>query len=153
MMPMTVFGEEDTVVGGACGKEGSNVTWSLDRSTGVMTISGTGAMADFDFHMGHIPGWWNEYREEIKKVIVQDGVTSIGRCAFQGYRGFNYYNSYSNLESVTIADSVTKINEDAFDICGKKFTNIIGGGGIEYIGKGAFSGCSYLESVPLSENL
>ena len=80
------------------GKCGNNVTWSLDQSTGVLTISGTGDMynyqvADTDWnpyeydlstytYSTNAP-WWN-YRNQIKSVIIEDGVTSIGDNAFSG---------------------------------------------------------------------
>ena len=55
----SVSAAEPTIVdSGNCGKDGSNVTWTLD-SAGLLTISGTGEMADYESKMGTIlPGRW-----------------------------------------------------------------------------------------------
>ena len=70
---------------GSCGNQ---VQWSLDERTGVLTISGSGPMADYqlDWSEGEAGTWvcsktnapWWPYREKIKKVIVEDGVTKVG---------------------------------------------------------------------------
>ncbi len=97
------------VASGTCGAEGdgSNLTWTLD-SEGVLTISGSGDMHDYD-----LPGapW---YGSQVKSAVIADGVTSIGSHAF--------YNCTS-LTSVTIPDSVTSIGAYAFDTC-SSLTNV-----------------------------
>ena len=55
---------------GTCGK---NVTWTLDDN-GILTISGTGEMENAP---------WKSNCDSIKNVIIEKGVTSIGRCAFE----------------------------------------------------------------------
>ena len=85
---------------GTCGE---NLTYTLDDE-GTLIISGTGNMTDFNF--GKVP--WNSSRESIKKVIIEDGATSI--CSFA------FYNCI-NLESITIPYGVTKIGEEAFSGC------------------------------------
>ena len=50
----------------------------IDPETGVLTISGEGAMEDYS--VGGQP--WYAYRVSIKKVVIEDGVTSIGNNAF-----------------------------------------------------------------------
>lgn len=93
---------------GTCGK---NVKWTLQN--GVLTISGTGAMDDFytmkDWWTGelleqHEPEW-DDLRDEIEEVYVQDSVTTIGTTAFA--------NCY-NLKKAVIGNSVTEIGHDAF---------------------------------------
>ena len=54
------------------------------------------------------PAPWDGYKGDIKKVVIEDGVTSIGYKAF---------NQCSNLTSVTIPDSVTWIGRIAFQSC------------------------------------
>ena len=68
---------------GYCGGEGNgtNLTWSL--SGNVLTISGTGMMADFSQSN---PVSWYIYRESIESVIIGNGVTTIGRSAFSDCR-------------------------------------------------------------------
>lgn len=60
---------------GVCGDD---LTWKLNRETGVLTISGTGEMWDY----AGSGGPWHWHRELINKVIVEEGVTSIGDYAF-----------------------------------------------------------------------
>ena len=87
---------------GSCG---DNVTYSLDTSTGVLTISGTGKMKDYfgrTSESNHSPFYYNSY---IKSIIIENSVTSIGDDAFYGC---------TSLTSVTIPYSVTSIGDDAF---------------------------------------
>ena len=82
---------------GSCGE---NVTYSFVSSTGTLTISGTGAMKDYN--TSNSAPW---YYLSIKKVVINNGVTSIGDYAFSECTG---------LTSVTIPNSVTSIGSDAF---------------------------------------
>ena len=79
-------------------KCGENLTWSLDD--GVLTISGSGAMDDFMFGgpWGYSP----------TAVVIEEGVTSIGECAF-------YQNSW--IESIRLPSTLASIGEDAFYKC------------------------------------
>ena len=63
----------DVVASGNCGANGGNVKWTLD-SDGTLTISGTGNMADYERYPD-VP--WDDYTSDVKKLIVEDGVTSI----------------------------------------------------------------------------
>src|SRR5574344_860767 len=65
---------------GTCGKvNAANVTWSYVAATTTLTISGTGAMADYTY-------WtkapWNAYISSITSVVIESGVTGIGNYAF-----------------------------------------------------------------------
>ena len=68
---LTASAAEATIIAqGECGAEGSSVQWKYDN-TGTLTISGTGAMADFS--VGASP--WYDYETEITTVVVENGVT------------------------------------------------------------------------------
>ena len=69
---------------GTCGAQGNeaNVTWVLDDN-GTLTISGSGAMADYNIRFVSAP-WYYNYRATIKTVVIEDGVTNIGDYAFNG---------------------------------------------------------------------
>lgn len=84
---------------GSCG---DHLTWTLDDN-GILTISGTGDMNDYNYSS---PWPWSN--KNIKTVIINAGVTSIGNSAF-------YY--CTGLTSITIPNSVTSIGERAFDGC------------------------------------
>ena len=89
---------------GTCG---NNVTWSYDTSICTLTITGTGAMYNYSYDVNS--GYnrpWESYEDSIKKVVINDGVTTIGNYAFYGCK---------SLTSVTIGDSVTIIGYEAFD--------------------------------------
>ncbi len=76
--------------------------WLLDN--GILMIFGEGNTKAFD----RDDSPWYENRESIKQVVIEDGITGIGSCAFLGC---------SNLTGVTIPDSVTSIGEGAFLGC------------------------------------
>ncbi len=91
---------------GTCGE---NVRWNLDKSTGVLTINGSGAMNDYGWVSSN---WnpWNDRKDEIKSIVIENGVTNIGSAAF-------IY--CTNLESITIPTSVTSIANNSIYSCEK----------------------------------
>ena len=60
-----------------------NLTWKLDAD-GTLTISGTGTMKDYDYNNNPSPA--NQKKGSVKKVVIKDGVTSIGNFAFYNDR-------------------------------------------------------------------
>ena len=120
------------------GTRGDNLTWEFDAETGVLTISGTGAMADYQYDSP-----WNGYRSSIKSVIINDGVTSIGTTAFS---------ICSSLTSVTIGNSVTEIGDYAFESC-PSLNSVTIGDNVTSIGKEAFSDCTKLSSVIIPKSV
>ena len=134
----SVSAAEPTIVdSGNCGKDGSNVTWTLD-SAGLLTISGTGEMADYEYNS--TPWYDYKYKSEIKDAVITDGVTSIGDAAFYYCKG---------PISVTIPDSVTSIGDNAFAYC-KGLTNVTIPDGVTSIGEYAFLGCDNIEKVHIA---
>lgn len=132
---------------GICGdpdvNEGKNVTWAIDDE-GVLTISGNGDMNNKWYFWTPAP--WRTYSNKFNTVIIEDGVTSIGTCAFCGYNA-----SYSNL-SVVVPGSVKKINEYAFEE-NSGLISITLSEGIEEIGLSAFSRCTNLESITIPDSV
>lgn len=90
---------------GFTGGTTGNLTWVMNSNNGTLTISGTGAMPDYDYS-GHAP--WYNYCSAINTVIVSEGVTSIGEYAFY---------DCGSLSSVTLPNSVTSIGNFAFEFC------------------------------------
>ena len=145
----TLFAES-----GTCG---DNLTWDL--TDGVLTISGTGAMTDWDDWNGDSKAPWYKYRQGITSVTIGNSVTSIGSWAFRECSSLtsitipNSVTSIGNLAfyecigltSVTIPSSVTSIGNEAFGNC-TGLTSITIPNSVTSIGNGAFSGCSSLTS-------
>ena len=135
-VPITAMAAETTAqecVGASSGTTG-DCTWTLDDD-GLLTISGNGAMADYGFC-----GPWGD---KIKNVVIESGVTAIGKEAFSGC---------TSLVSVTIGDSVTSIGNYAFRNC----TSLVGvtiPDSVTSIGTGAFHGCTSLESVTIGDSV
>ena len=86
--------------------------------------------------------WYND-REKIKRVVIKDGVTSIGDWAFR---------ECSNLTSVTIPNSVTSIRRAAFGGC-SGLTSVIIPESVTSIGESAFLGCSSLTSITIPNSV
>ena len=114
------------------GKCGDNLTYSLDTSKGVLTISGTGKMTDY--LMGNPFSKFN-----VKTVIIENGVTSIGYQAFCGC---------TRVVDVIVPDSVTSIGDSAFYNC-QKLNNITIPNSVTSIGNSVFYNCTNLLRITL----
>ena len=138
----SVSAEEPTIIAsGYCGKDGSNVTWKLD-SAGLLTISGEGEMKDYSYKYTN-SSWITTapWQNRANKLIIQEGVTSIGNYAFWSCTG---------LTSVTIPNSVTSIGSYAFYGC-TGLSSVTIGSGVTSIGESAFSSCNSIEKVHISD--
>ena len=116
-----------------------NLTWKLYED-GTLTISGTGAMKNYNSDDNPSPAYWNTI---VRKIVIEDGVTSIGKSAFS---------DCSNLTSITIPDSVTSIGNDAFYNC-TSLTSITIPDSVTIIGDSAFFYCISLTNITLSNNI
>ena len=119
----------------ASGSCGEALTWSLN-SAGDLTVSGTGDMASFTATGAP----WAEYRDQVKLVIVGQGVTSIGSSAFQDCK---------NLETVSLPGSLTALGEAAFLRCGK-LTNVKLPASLKSVGEDCFTDCEKLVLLDLT---
>ncbi len=108
-------------------------TWSLDGT--VLTISGTGEMENFYYNES------SPWGKSVTKVVISDGVTSIGDDAFRGC---------DSLAAVTIPNSVTSIGEGAFFRC-SNLRSITIPDSITNIGKYAFQNCYTLNAVHITD--
>ncbi|MBR2879208.1 MAG: leucine-rich repeat protein, partial [Oscillospiraceae bacterium] len=133
---ITVVEEIEEPIEDANGTCGENVTWQFKADSGTLSISGTGAMADYE---NNEP--WKDFRDVITAIEINDGVTSIGNYAFY---------SCTELSRVSMAASVTTIGEGAFCYCG--MTSIVIPSAVTYIGEGAFSRCGNLTEVTFCGN-
>ena len=124
------------VAGGVCGDD---VTWSLNEN-GVMTIEGTGAMATVGY-WGHPT--WQDYKKQIKEVIIKKGVTTVQNDGFSGCE---------NLTKVTLPATITLIGGGAFRDC-KALTSITIPNKVTEIGGYAFRDCHSLTKVTLPDGI
>lgn len=119
------------------GKCGENVTWIFDDN-GTLTISGTGPMQTTPFGIPE----WEEWRSDIKKVVIEDGVTAISTTAFND----------CPMSEIEIADSVESIGRFAFGNC-IFLAELVLPEGLKEISRYAFTGCDLLTSVTIPENV
>lgn len=103
-------------------------------SDGVLTISGSGELYSYDSSGSYK---WSGYTNRVKKIIIEDGITSIPNYAFQ---------NMSTVASVEIPNSVTSIGDSAFYYC-NSLKSIHIPDGVTTIGMRAFFGCRSLQSV------
>ncbi len=132
-LPLTAVNSfaADVVKSGTTGE----CTWFLDGT--VLTISGNGKMEDYDYFEE------KPWGTLITKAIIENGVTSIGKSAF---------NDCTSLTSITILDGVTSIGESAFEDC-TSLTSVTIGNGVKSIGNSAFSGCKSLTNITIPDSI
>lgn len=123
------------VITGTCGE---NLTWSYDSDSTLLSIEGYGAMNDYSDC-----GPWGTVANQITRIHLPEGLTSIGEFAFYGC---------SALTDIHIPDSVQKIGRYAFR-CSYALSKLLLGVSIEYIDYGAFEYCTNLDSIVLPQKL
>lgn len=131
LVSLSAYAEES----GTCGK---HLKWKL-TAEGVLTITGTGKMKNYSGSSRP----WSAYKNVIKQVIIDDGVTTIGYSAFY---------CCSSLTSVTIPISVTEIGVGAFSDC-SSLASITIPNSVTTIGGLAFSYCSSLASITIPSSV
>ena len=147
--------EETGTISGTCGE---NLTWKLTND-GTLTISGTGDMA-FEEQP------WKDHLNEIKQVVLENGVKSIADFAFADCKkmtsitipdsvtaiGESAFAWCSSLTSVTIPDRVTAIEAETFCGC-TSLTSVTIPNGVTTIGENAFLSCTSLTAVTIPDRV
>ena len=161
------------------GDFGENNCLHWEVSTGVfsgktLTISGTGAMPNFDFPHGNLAPWWNyealgmltsfgtfKLEGELKKVVIKDGVTNVGNYALfflpaatqvtlpESVTSIGRYGiaMCSKLTGLSIPKGVTEIGD--FGLAGDGLTAVTLPDGLQSLGRGAFDTCASLTNTTL----
>lgn len=161
------------------GDFGVNNCLHWEVSTGVLsgktlTISGTGAMPDFDFPNGNLAPWWNyealgmltsfgnfKLEGELKKVVIQDGVTNVSNYALfflpaatqitlpESVTSIGRYGIAlcAKLKGISLPKAVTGIGD--FGLAGNSFTAVSLPNGLQTLGRGAFDACASLSGMTL----
>ena len=117
-------------VAGTSGKCGPSAYWSFDSSTGTLTISGSGAMNDYEY--GDYP--WMDYRNSIQTIVIGDQITQIGWNAFP----------WTACSTIKFGKNVRSIGERAFNGCRNLNGDLTLPDSVQTIGAGAFQGCEKL---------
>ena len=161
------------------GDFGENNCLHWEVSTGVLsgktlTISGTGAMPDFNFPEGNLAPWWNyealgmltsfgnfKLEGELKKVVIKDGVTNVSNYALfflpaatqitlpESVTSIGRYGIAlcAKLKGISLPKAVTGIGD--FGLAGNNFTSISLPDGLQTLGRGAFDACASLSGMTL----
>ena len=161
------------------GDFGVNNCLHWEVSTGVLsgktlTISGSGAMPDFDFPNGNLAPWWNyealgmltsfgnfKLEGELKKVVIKDGVTNVSNYALfflpaatqvtlpDSVTSIGRYGiaMCSKLTGLSIPKGVTGIGD--FGLAGNGLTAVTLPDGLQSLGRGAFDSCASLTNTTL----
>ena len=157
--------------------ENSCLHWEVKGSPfdgKTLTISGTGAMPDFDFPNGNLAPWWNyealgmltsfgsfKLEGELKKVVIKDGVTNVSNYALfflpaatqvtlpESVTSIGRYGIAlcSKLTGMSIPKGVTEIGD--FGLAGDGLTAITLPDGLQTLGRGAFDACASLSGTTL----
>lgn len=153
----TVTGKNSTEskaeTSGYCGAENQekSVQWAFNKETGVLTISGTGRMADYKYGNTEDTRPWAAFSNVIKEVKIEEGVTGIGGNAFRNltaltktnipasinYLGDYIYRADSELTDVEWAPNFTAPSLKDNDTNGGTYTGT-------YVPTSMFDFCSKL---------
>lgn len=115
------------------------LSWSFDDETGTLYINGEG---EIGWNGGELPPW-NNHRPDVMKVVVGNGITSLGSAMFS---------DFMYLEEVVLPEGITAIGDWTFDSCIFLY-KIELPDTIKSIGDFAFWGCTSLEKVCVSRNV
>ncbi len=122
------------------GTVNEGINWYVDDDL-TLHIGGTGDMPDYS-NASNCP--WNVYSAYIKKVVVANGITSIGN---------NTFNGKTKIESIELADSITKIGNNAFYNCDGLTGELNLPEGLTSIGTSAFNDCDNITSVTIPDGV
>lgn len=160
-VPMeTVENASQEAANAASGSCGSSATWSY--ADGVLTISGSGRMSGNSYNSTP----WDDYKYNVKTVIVAEGITAIDMYAFNGCSaltavslpstlteiGYGAFYFCSSLREIVIPDSVTTLRDSVFFGCSSMVTAVLPKN-LKTLGSSMFASCNALVSVTLPKNL
>ncbi len=132
---------DDVYDSGTCG---DSLNWLLDAD-GILTISGTGPMADYSQRKADDGStWvstapWAAHTAHIRRIVLEEGVTSVGNSSFMGC---------TEMTDITLPASVTKLGRCAFEDCAS-LTSITLPESLTTISNSLFEGCTSLTGVTL----
>lgn len=146
----------------------TNITWSFNTETKVLTFEGEGSIPDYNEYItdGEITLEYPWKDVEYTKIVFGPDITGIGNYAFcysstlqsveipetVAVLGEGIFMGCSALETVTLPASVNRVNESTFANC-KKLKNVTLSPITQSIGKEAFTQCKALEEITFPATL
>lgn len=132
------------------GKCGDNAAYKFDHNTGTLTVSGTGSIYDNyisdpgnELQSNSQPVPWEEWKNLIKSVVIENGITHIGDFSFSDCKSLN---------SVKLGNGVNDIGRNAFEGC-TTLSNVDFSNSVKKIGGWAFMDCTALEEINLPSSV
>jgi len=155
ILPVSAFAEEAT-----------DMAWSFDAATGTLTITGTGEMKDYDYYgEGYDERPWGDYLQDIKTVVIEEGITSVTYNAFEDATQLSSvflsstiedirrgaFKNCLSLTQIELPTALREIDDDAFEGSGLVRLHLPENF-VVYDDFAAFTGCSYLQEITVSDN-
>ena len=153
---------------GDCSESGSRVKWSYDASTTTLTFTGTGAIKN-SYIASTVP--WKSVKADVTTVVVNEGITQIGRVCFYefsaltsvslpstltsikgGSLNYGAFRECTALEKITLPESLTEIDDMAFRGC-ISLKSITIPDSVTTLGTGVFRDCTNLQTVKFGTGL
>ncbi len=146
---------------GTCGPA---ACWSFDSGTGTLTISGSGAMEDYEARTG---APWRNLSDSIRTVVIGDRITQIGQNAFSWTAcsmiqfgktvrsiGAEAFRGCENLSGdLTLPDSVQTIGDSAFANCTGLTGTLMLGSSLQTIGAESFAFCPFSGDLVIPDSV
>ena len=97
------YERESGILSGICG---DGVIWSLDKGSGLLTVSGDGYMKNYSFPDADSANVspFTMYADFVTEVVIEDGVKNIGSWVSFG----------EGVKKITLPQSITSVGDNAF---------------------------------------
>lgn len=142
---------------GTCGDgtAGNTVGYTLDTDTGVLTVSGSGAMKNYKKDIGYIKDIDHYTYKIINKIVVNSKVTNIGDYSFAnvcGVYGYGVTDGLPKLTEVSLGSGIKSIGKASF-YKASSLMEITIPSSCTVIDDNAFESCTSLKSVKLGSGM
>ena len=142
--------------------ENQGITYSVDDENKTLTISGTGEMENYDSNTPPL----SSYRNSVTKIVIKDGVTSLGEYAFYNFIalekieipssvksiGYECFSKCESLKEITLPKSLTSLKPSTFYGC-TSLEKIEIPSSVKSIGYECFSNCTALEKIEIPSSV
>lgn len=122
-------------------KFGANLQWTLDAN-GFLNIKGSGDMPEPENQTDYEDIPWYPYRNDIRRVVIEEGITSVASWAFL---------QIGNITEIYLPNGLKKIENASFALSGVKKLNLPDT--LESIGMLAFANCTDLQELTIPDHV